>query len=109
MKADLRPDMHTKDYLAQELRKADLEDMAKKAETGYYHDFLSPLDMPELQLLQDLIEKGTPAALALADRHKDGEFDSSAAEADEWIKSAEGMGALAEIISEISSASKKDG
>ena len=42
---------HTKDYLAQELRAAGLNAMADKAATGYYHDFLSPLALPETQLL----------------------------------------------------------
>lgn len=74
--------MHTKDFLAGELRKAGLEDMAAKAETGYYHDFLSPLATPAIQLASDLAEAGTPAALALRVRHMNGEFDASDEEGD---------------------------
>lgn len=42
--------MHTKDILAAELIKAGLREMAVKAATGYYHDFLSPLPTLCLQL-----------------------------------------------------------
>ena len=46
--------MHTKDMLANALREAGLDAMADKAATGYYHDFLSSLDLPELQLVTEL-------------------------------------------------------
>ncbi|MGZ2464489.1 hypothetical protein [Sinorhizobium medicae] len=46
--------MHTKDFLAQELEKAGLPKMAKRARRGLYHDFLSPLDSPSLLLESDL-------------------------------------------------------
>jgi len=46
--------MHTKDILAEALRQAGLPDMATKAAEGYYHDFLSPLPLPEKQLMHDL-------------------------------------------------------
>jgi hypothetical protein len=69
--------MHTKDILAAELRKAGLDDMADKAAMGYYHDFLSPLATPSLQLAADLTAVSTPAALALRDRHMNGEFDAT--------------------------------
>lgn len=91
--------MHTKDFLAQELRKAGLEDMAAKAETGYYHDYLSPLDFPEMQLAHDLAAVGTEAALALRSRHLNGEFDASEEESDEWAASAEGQAAFKELLS----------
>lgn len=83
--------MHTKDYLAQELTKAGLGEMAAKAATGYYHDFLSPLDLPCIQLMTDLEGVGTPEAQALLDRHTNGEFDSTMEEGDEWLHSAEGQ------------------
>jgi hypothetical protein len=69
--------MHTKDILAAALREAGLKEMADRAETGYYHDFLSPLDAPCLQLDADLTTAGTEPALALRARHRDGEFDAS--------------------------------
>ena len=95
--------MHTKDKLAAELRKAGLGDMAIKAAQGYYHDFLSPLATPELQLLEDLEAAGCKpafraAALDLIVRHKRGEFDASKEESDEWAASAEGRGAMEALL-----------
>jgi hypothetical protein len=91
--------MHTKDILATELTKAGLPEMAAKAATGYYHDFLSPLAMPEMQLAADLAAAGTPAALALRERHLNGEFDASVEESDEWAASPEGQAAFAKLAS----------
>lgn len=78
--------MHTKDILAAELHKAGLGDMAIKAASGYYHDFLSPLATPCIQLAQDLLAAGTPEALALHERHINGEFDASKDEGEKWFK-----------------------
>jgi len=89
--------MHTKDILAAELRKADLPEMAAKAETGYYHDFLSPLATPCIQLAADLQAVGTPAALALRARHLNGEFDATLEESDEWAESPEGQAAFSAL------------
>jgi hypothetical protein len=85
---------HTKDILAEELRKAGLNAMADKAATGYYHDFLSPLDFPEMQLDADLVAAGTQAALALRKRHHNGEFDANSEESEEWMSSPEGQDAM---------------
>lgn len=78
--------MHTKDKLAAELNKAGLGKMALLAAQGYYHDFLSPLATPCLQLAADLAAAGTPEALALRARHLNGEFDASKEEGDEWFE-----------------------
>lgn len=86
--------IHTKDFLALELLKADLPEMSVKAAAGYYHDYLSPLAMPDVQLANDLDAAGTPAALALRERHFRGEFDASKAESDEWAASPDGREAL---------------
>lgn len=89
--------MHTKDFLAGELRKAGLDDMAAKAETGYYHDFLSPLALPDLQLDEDLVDAikaGNEAAKDLRRRHHNGEFDASLKESDEWAASEDGKAAF---------------
>lgn len=88
--------MHTKDILAAELLKADLPEMAAKAAAGYYHDFLSPLAMPCLQLANDLALVGTPAALAIRVRHLDGEFDAT----DDEAGSAEGFAAFGGLAME---------
>jgi hypothetical protein len=82
--------MHTKDKLAAALDEAGLPEMAARARDGYYHDFLSPLDFPELQLDHDLMIAGTSAALAVRERHHNGEFDASIEESDEWAQSPEG-------------------
>lgn len=90
--------MHTKDKLAAELREGGLNDMADKAEQGYYHDYLSPLDTPCIQLSNDLLEAGTPAALALRARHHEGEFDASIEEGEEWAESEEGQEAFRSLV-----------
>jgi len=90
--------MHTKDFLAQELRKAGLDEMAAKAASGYYHDFLSPLALPEMQLEMDLRAVGTPAAMALRKRHLNGEFDASREESDVWAQSPEGQDAFSKLV-----------
>ena len=92
------PGMHTKDFLARELRAANLHDMADKAAEGFYHDYLSPLATPDLQLEADLRAAGTPAAEALRQRHLNGEFDASDEESDEWAKSPEGQETFAELM-----------
>lgn len=93
--------MHTKDFLAQELERAGLPKMAAKARTGYYHDFLSPLPAPCMQLLSDLEMVGTPEAAALIARHLDGEFDASLEESSEWARSADGQGSMKRLLSEL--------
>ncbi len=89
--------MHTKDILASELARAGLFNMSTLAAQGYYHDFLSPIAAPCIQLAADLAHVGTPAALAIRARHLNGEFDASKEESDEWAASAEGQAAYAEL------------
>lgn len=62
--------------------------MIAKARKGYYDDYKSPLAMPIIQLVIDLQAVGQDA---LAERAKNGEFDSTKAEADEWAASKEGI------------------
>lgn len=90
--------MHTKDILAAELTKAGLPEMAEKAATGYYHDYLSPLAMPCMQLAEDLAKAGTPAALALRARHINGEFDATKEEGDEWAASPDGQETFSRLV-----------
>jgi hypothetical protein len=85
---------HTKDILAAELRNANLHEMADKAATGYYHDYLSPLAAPCIQLAEDLAKVGTPEALALRKRHLNGEFDATKEESDAWAASPDGQDAF---------------
>lgn len=88
---------HTKDVLADALLEAGLMDMSLKARGGYYHDFLSPLATPCLQLSQDLYAVGTPAALKIRERHHNGEFDATKEESDEWMNGPEGQEVMREL------------
>jgi hypothetical protein len=91
-KATMTERKHTKDILADELMKAGLPQMAERAASGYYHDFLSPLATPCIQLAADLdaAAKTNSAAASLRKRHGNGEFDASKAEAEEWAQTPEG-------------------
>jgi hypothetical protein len=92
--------MHTKDFLAEELEKAGLPELAEKARRAEYHDFLSPHEFPSLVLDADLLmaaRMGNKAAEELRARHHNGEFDASKEESDEWAASPEGQEAFALI------------
>src|SRR4029077_3394780 len=94
---------HSKDILAAELRKAGLEEMAKMAEKGFYHDYLSPFDFPESMLDRDLvaaIRAGNEAAKDLRRRHHQGEFDATKEESDDWAASEEGQAAFRSLTKE---------
>ena len=86
--------MHTKDKLADALVAAGLPDMATAARTGYYHDFLSPLALPEITLANELAQVGTAAALALRHRVIQGDFDATTQEGEDWAASPEGQEAF---------------
>jgi len=95
---------HTKDQLAAALREVGLTEMADKAATGYYHDFLSPLDLPETQLVNDLAVAAADhpdnedAIMILRARVMQGQFDASTEESEEWANSPEGQGAMSKLI-----------
>jgi hypothetical protein len=86
--------MHTKDKLAAALREIGLNEMADKAATGFWHDFLSPLELPTVNLVTALGAVGTSDALALRARVINGEFDASTEEGDEWAASEDGQTAF---------------
>jgi hypothetical protein len=80
------------------------EEMIEHARTGFYHDYMSPLDTPEIQLVADLRElaarPGTPRnsrplLRALAKAVIDGQYDASKEEADTWARSQEGQETMA--------------
>ena len=95
---------HTKDLLAAELRKVGLDDMADHAADGYYHDYLSPLATPELQLVEDLALASAlnpnheQDILKLRRRVINGDFDATKEESDEWANSPEGQEAYRQLI-----------
>jgi hypothetical protein len=81
-------------------------DMIARAVDGYYHDYLSPLTFPEMQLVSDLKllarqpttgPKARANLAVLAQRVADGDFDASKEEADEWAASSEGQEAFREL------------
>jgi hypothetical protein len=86
--------MHTKDVLAAALRDAGLPEMAGRAAVGYYRDYLSPLAMPEKQLMSELTIIGTSAAFMLCEQVKQGDFDPSEEESNAWASSPAGQAAI---------------
>jgi hypothetical protein len=83
--------------------------MIEKARTGHYHDFMSPLDFPEMQLVADLKDLASrpatprnsrPLLRQLAQDVKDGKHDASKAESDAWAASPEGQETLAALTGE---------
>ncbi|MER8619209.1 hypothetical protein NKG99_20620 [Mesorhizobium sp. M1409] len=88
----------TSELLASELDKAGLPLLAAKARADLYHDFLSPLDFPDMHLDADLAHAGTPEADALRRRHHNGEFDASQEESDAWAGSPDGKAAISMMV-----------
>jgi hypothetical protein len=91
------PEGHTARKLSAALEAAGApRSIVRRAERGYYHDYLSPLAMPELSLITELrrAAKRDPdnavALLRVAQAVAEGEHDASAAEGDAWARSPEG-------------------
>lgn len=78
--------MSTKERLAEALREAGLLDLASEAERGLYDDYESPMEFPQMNLVHRLGEAATPEALAVAERVRNGDFDGTTEEAEEWFK-----------------------
>jgi hypothetical protein len=85
-------------------------EMIQHAVDGYYHDYLSPLATPEIQLVADLRNLAslgaTPhdsrrALRELAKRVIGGEFDATKAESDEWARSPEGREVFRQLRDDI--------
>lgn len=97
----------TSQHLADTLRAAGFEDLAKRAEADEFHDFLSDDAMPDITLDMELlkimnaeprdIERRNRAA-DIRTRHHQGEFDASKEESDEWAQSEDGQAAFRELI-----------
>ncbi len=75
-------------------------DMIQRAIDGYYHDYLSPLATPEIQLVADLRELASlpatpadsrPLLRQMAQQVINGESDASTEESDAWAASPEGQ------------------
>lgn len=96
--------MHTKDMLADALLQLGLMDMSLQARSGYYHDFLSPLALPEMALITALgaaatarPDKATEIEL-LRQRVIAGDFDASSEESDDWAKSEDGQDTFSKLM-----------
>jgi len=81
--------------------------MIEKARAGYYHDYLSPLATPEIQLVLDLREladlpatprNSRPLLRALAKAVIGGEYDATPEESAEWARSPEGQETMAALL-----------
>jgi hypothetical protein len=95
------PEEHTAMKLSRALEAANLPELAKRASTGEFHDYLSPHPFPEMLLLDELkiaANKGSLPALALIQRHMNGEFDASYAESQQWADSPDGQAAFAKLL-----------
>jgi hypothetical protein len=100
---------HTTAKLARALRElgtlAVPPDMIRRAEAGYFHDYLSPLALPEMALVNELAAlarhpsraANREALLALRQRVINGEFDASRAESDAWAASPDGQAAWRDL------------
>jgi hypothetical protein len=84
--------------LACALIAAGLYDMADRAVSGWYDDYLSPLDAPTMELVNDLQKAGTPAATLIREQVLEGDFDATAEEADAWAASPEGREAFKSFL-----------
>jgi hypothetical protein len=97
---------HTKDRLAADLRAAGLGTMADKAADGLYHDFLSPLALPSMQLLTDLNdalakhEGDAKLITAIRGRHLGGEYDADDEESEAWAESTDGQKAFTSLVND---------
>jgi hypothetical protein len=89
--------MRTRDKLAAELRKVAAksagnaliyETFAQRAETGEFDDYADTYVCPITQLYTELMCAGLQK---FADRVKNGEFDATKEESDEWARSPSGQ------------------
>jgi hypothetical protein len=81
--------------------------MIQQAREGFYDDYLSPLAMPQIALVNDLLLQAKlpttgPNArdqiVALVRQVMEGEYDGTKEEAREWGRSKEGRDALNSLI-----------
>lgn len=69
--------------------------MVSLARDDHYHDFKSPLAMPEMQLLADAREHGLTT---IVEGVMEGVWDATKEESDAWAKSPEGQAIFNELI-----------
>ena len=69
--------------------------MIQRAREDYYHDYKSPLAMPEMQLLADARAHGLTT---IAEGVMEGRWDATKAESDAWAASPDGQATFAELL-----------
>jgi hypothetical protein len=81
------------------------DNMVQAALDGYFGDYTSPLDLPTMQLIDDLWklyeQTGNARYLHVRDRAKEGEFDGTKEESDAWAASPEGQETFAEFAQSV--------
>lgn len=78
--------MSTKDNLVKALEEVHAPaEMIEKAKAGFYHDFESPIATPIVRLVIDARVAGLEN---IAQRAREGEFDATLEEGEEWLKSS---------------------
>ena len=84
--------------------------MIQRAIEGYYHDYLSPLTFPEIQLVTDLRElakapatprNSRPLLRELAQAVIDRKYDATKEESDAWAASPEGQETFRQLHDDI--------
>jgi hypothetical protein len=84
--------------------------LINQARAGYYHDYMSPIAMPDVQLVTDLRELADrmgPVATHgssargmignLVSEVIDGKFEATVKEGEDWLLSEDGQRALAQL------------
>lgn len=97
----------TSQKLADALRAAGFEELAKRAEADEFHDFLSDDAMSSITLDTELAKiandpkrtkRENTAAQMIRLRHHNGEFDADMKESDDWASSSEGQDAFKRLM-----------
>lgn len=80
--------------------------LINQARAGYYHDYMSPIPMPDVQLVCDLRDLNAKIEAAhgvhgmlnnLTSEVMDGRFEATLKEGEDWLLSDAGQAALASL------------
>lgn len=98
----------TSQKLADALRAAGFDDLAKRAKADEFHEFFGPHAAPGMLLAEllfliyrdDPVEKHKIAAMNIRQRLIDGDFEASEEESAAWAMSAEGKDAFKRLTND---------
>jgi hypothetical protein len=89
------------EILVADLRAAGLTDLARRAETGEFHDFQSDHAFPMMTLMKELEAAARPTnhrqVKQLQQNVRDGKYDATKEESDAWAASPEGQDAFSKL------------